>query len=191
MERDPVFARHSSHVGAGGRRPRKPASAQSQDIRVSLTPELGSWAFQYPPIRDVWTGRVPDDTDILVVHGPPALYGDSDGERGPTGVVKVKGDGFLLREIRRVKPKMVVCGHIHGAFGLAVIQHDVTQDIRDGLQMQWEGYDFFGALKQTLRSKITTPRVNHSKESLVVNAAVAPGVFTSEDKPAIAIDFHS
>lgn len=154
------------------------------------TPELGSWAFQYPPIRDVWTGRVPDDTDILVVHGPPALYGDSDGERGPTGEVKMKGDGFLLREIRRVKPKMVVCGHIHGAFGLAVIQHDGTQDIRDGLQMQWEGYDFVGALKQTLRSKITATRVNHSKESLVVNAAVAPGVFTSDDKPAIAIDFY-
>lgn len=30
-----VLARHSSHVGAGGRRSRKPASAQSQDIRVS------------------------------------------------------------------------------------------------------------------------------------------------------------
>lgn len=85
-----------------------------------MTPEFGLWAFQYLSIRDVWTGRIPDDTDILVVHGPPALYGDCDGEKGPDGKIKVKGDGYLLREIQRVIPKMVVCGHIHGAFGVTV-----------------------------------------------------------------------
>ncbi|KAJ5814847.1 hypothetical protein N7474_006624 [Penicillium riverlandense] len=156
-----------------------------------LTPELGLWAFQYPSIRDVWTGRVPDDTDILVVHGPPALYGDCDGEKGPTGQVKVKGDGYLLREIRRLKPKMVVCGHIHGAFGLAVIEHDETQDIMNGLQMRWAGYNLFGALKQTLWSKITSiSNVDRREETLVINAAVAPGAGRAEDKSAIAIDFH-
>ncbi|KAJ5925859.1 hypothetical protein N7454_007369, partial [Penicillium verhagenii] len=62
-----------------------------------LTPEFGLWAFQYPPTRHVWTGRIPDDTDILVVHGPPALYGDNDSEKKPTGQVKVKGDGYLLK----------------------------------------------------------------------------------------------
>ena len=64
-----------------------------------MTPEFGLWAFQYPSIRDVWTGQIPDDTDVLVVHGPPALYGDGDGEKGPDGKIKVKGDGYLLREI--------------------------------------------------------------------------------------------
>lgn len=95
----------------------------------------------------MWTGRVPDDTDILVVHGPPALYGDCDREKGSSGQVKVKGDGYLLREIRRVRPKMVVCGHIHGAFGVAVVRHDGTQEVVDGLRMRWEEYDPVGALR--------------------------------------------
>lgn len=25
------------------------------------TPEFGTWAFQYPAIRDIWTRRIPDD----------------------------------------------------------------------------------------------------------------------------------
>lgn len=156
-----------------------------------LTPEMGFWAFQYLPIRDVWTGRIPDDTDILVVHGPPALYGDFDGEKGPTGVVKLKGDGYLLREIRRVRPKMVICGHIHGAFGLAIIQHNRVQDAIDGLHMRWEGYGLVRALQQTFRNKVTNWRnINSREETLVVNAAVTPGALESEDKNAIAIDFH-
>ncbi|KAL4781938.1 Metallo-dependent phosphatase-like protein [Aspergillus varians] len=155
----------------------------------SLTPEFGHWAFQYPAIRDVWTGKVPDDTDILVVHAPPALYGDCDGEGERSGDVEVKGDGYLLREIRRIQPKMVVCGHIHGAFGAAVIQHDGIQDVMDGLQMRWGGYDLVGALKGVVRRKVTTPRdIDRPKETLVLNAAVAPGALESVGKSAIAVD---
>lgn len=155
-----------------------------------LTPEFGQWAFQYPPIRDVWTGRVPDDTDILVVHGPPALYGDCDGEKGPNGKVKVKGDGYLLREIRRVRPKMVVCGHIHGAYGLAVIQHHGTQDFVNGLGMRWEGYNLLGALERAILSTITGNRDDgRPRETLVVNAAVAPGALSNDRKNAITVDY--
>ena len=155
------------------------------------TPEFGSWAFQYPAIRDVWTGQVPDDTDILVVHGPPALYGDCDGEKGPTGKLKVKGDGYLLREVRRVKPKMVVCGHIHGAFGLAMVEHDGTQDVMDRLQIDWEGNDLVGALKQTLWSNLTQrKRADSPKKTLVVNAAIAPSQSDSEHKSVIVVDLH-
>lgn len=156
-----------------------------------LTPELGRWAFQYPAIRDVWTGQIPEDTDILVAHGPPALYGDWDGETGPSGRVKVKGDGYLLREIRRVKPKMVVCGHIHGAYGLASIEHDGIQDVPNGLRMRWEGYSLFGALKEISRGMMNVKRdVERPKVTLVVNAAVAPGASRSEYESAIAVDFH-
>lgn len=100
------------------------------------TPECGTFAFQYPAIRDIWTKKVPAN-----IHGPPALYGDCDGEiEGQSGRVKVKGDGYLLREIRRMKPRMVVCGHVHGAFGVSVIRHDGVQDWLDGLKMGWDGY---------------------------------------------------
>lgn len=154
------------------------------------TPECGSFAFQYPAIRDVWTGRVLDDTDILVVHGPPALYGDCDGEVGRDGNVKVKGDGYLLREIRRVRPRLVVCGHIHGAYGLSVIRHDGMQDVMDELRMGWDGYGFLGALKEVFWSKITSRSVDVSKDTLVVNAAIARSAQRSEENSAIAIDMY-
>ena len=35
------------------------------------SPDCGSWAFQYPPVRDVWTITIPTKTDILVTHSPP------------------------------------------------------------------------------------------------------------------------
>lgn len=67
------------------------------------TEQFGTWAFHYPPIRDVWTDTVPEDPDVLLVHGPPKGHLDLDG----------KGCPNMLREIRRVKPRLVVFGHIH------------------------------------------------------------------------------
>ncbi|KAJ5782247.1 hypothetical protein N7457_004021 [Penicillium paradoxum] len=169
------------------------AEPQMRKVKIygsPLTPEFGVWAFQYPAIRDVWSGRVPDNTDILVVHGPPALYGDCDGERGADGKVKVKGDGYLLHEIQRTKPKMVVCGHIHGAFGLTIIQHDGIQDLIDGSQIGWKGYDLLGTLKQIVWSRVTTGRdIDCSRETLVVNAAIAPDNKGKEEKLPIIVDF--
>ncbi|KAJ4423382.1 hypothetical protein N0V82_001986 [Gnomoniopsis sp. IMI 355080] len=71
------------------------------------TEQFGTWAFQYPPIRDVWSHTVPDDTDVLLVHGPPKGHLDLEG----------KGCPKLLREIRRVQPRLVVFGHIHAGHG--------------------------------------------------------------------------
>ncbi|KAJ5180001.1 hypothetical protein N7492_003211 [Penicillium capsulatum] len=155
------------------------------------TPELGSWAFQYPAIRDMWTGRVPDDTDILVVHGPPALYGDCDGQTEPTGAAKVKGDGYLLREIRRVKPKMVVCGHIHGAFGTTIIRHDGIQEVENGLHMRWEGYGLSNTLIHSAKVKITGRRASDpGEDTLVVNAAIAPSDLQKETKSPVPVDLY-
>lgn len=69
--------------------------------------QFGTWAFQYPPIRDVWTSTVPDDTDVLLVQGPPKDYLDLEG----------KGCPNLLKEVRRVRPRLVVFGHIHAGHG--------------------------------------------------------------------------
>ncbi|KAF4994792.1 hypothetical protein FDECE_12997 [Fusarium decemcellulare] len=73
-----------------------------------LTEWCGTWAFQYPPIRQVWAGAVPDDTDILLTHGPPKGHLDNKG----------KGCPQLLKEICRVRPRMVVFGHIHVGAGV-------------------------------------------------------------------------
>nr|POF02283.1 putative rhamnogalacturonate lyase c [Quercus suber] len=70
------------------------------------TPRCGNFAFQYDPLHNVWAGRVPADTDILVTHGPPALHLDGG-----------KGCRSLLAELWRARPALVVFGHIHQARG--------------------------------------------------------------------------
>lgn len=174
-----------------------PGSGSETEIRkVNIygspsTPERGTWAFQYPAIRDVWTGRVPADTDILVVHGPPALYGDYDGDKDAVEKGQVKGDGYLLREIRRSKPKLVVCGHIHGAFGTTVIRHDGIQDVADGLHMRWEGYGLIDRLRQSIPSSLHgRARAGAARsETLVVNAAIAPSDSKRDTNKPVAVEF--
>ena len=81
------------------------------------SPEFCGWAWMKPdpdlkPIYD----KIPEGIDILVSHGPPKGYGDwlidpSDGRAEHLGSLE------LLMAINRVKPKVVICGHIHGAHG--------------------------------------------------------------------------
>ena len=152
-----------------------------------MTLEFGCWAFQYPAIHDVWTEMIPDDTDLLVVHGPPALYGDCDGEKGPTGKPKIKGDGYLLREVKRVQPKLVICGHIHGAFGITRIELNGAQDARDAQQICWEGYGSLQMLK-ALWSTVKMHSAQKQRQTLIVNAAFAPSAMSSNDRDAICVD---
>lgn len=78
-----------------------------------LTQQYGNWAIQYPPIRDVWTNKVPAGTNILLTHGPP--YGFLDCNKA--------GNRYLLQEIWRSKPQLVVFGHIHAGRGKEVIKY--------------------------------------------------------------------
>lgn len=78
------------------------------------TPEFGTFAFQYPPIRKVWKDTIPNDIDIILTHGPPKGHLDLQG----------KGCPQLLKEIRQVRPKLVVFGHIHAARGQQALRYD-------------------------------------------------------------------
>jgi predicted phosphohydrolase len=51
--------------------------------------------------------EIPRGTDILLTHGPPAGYRD-----GGTGCES------LLMAIRRIKPRLVVFGHVHSQHGV-------------------------------------------------------------------------
>lgn len=89
---------------------RTPKFANGRKLNIfgsPWTPQYGNFAFQYPPIRDVWTGTVPEDTDVLLTHGPPKGYLDLEG----------KGCPHLTREIARIKPRLAVFGHIHAGHG--------------------------------------------------------------------------
>lgn len=78
-----------------------------------VTPWFYNWAFNKQRGQDIlshWQ-KVPENTDILIVHGPP--YGVLD------IVVNEKHVGCrdLLKTIQQVKPKLVICGHVHESFG--------------------------------------------------------------------------
>ena len=77
-----------------------------------ITPTFGEWSFM--KARDkthfVWD-TIPDDTDILVVHGPPKGVRDLTYNR--ENKLEMCGDKALATAVMRVKPKLVLFGHIH------------------------------------------------------------------------------
>ena len=75
-------------------------------------PWFGDWAFNAP--RDDGEtflaerfAAIPEATDVLVCHGPPLGYGDRAG-----GGRRV-GSSALTDAVDRVRPRLLVCGHIH------------------------------------------------------------------------------
>lgn len=70
------------------------------------------WAFNAPEdeLRSIYS-KV-DKADIIISHGPPYGYGDP-GYKEPH-----VGSKALVELIDRVKPKLVVTGHLHSGYGL-------------------------------------------------------------------------
>jgi Icc-related predicted phosphoesterase len=78
-------------------------------------PWFFDWAFNLyeDDLKTKWA-LIPDDTDILVVHGPPRGFGDGVPERDG---IRRTGSPSLLERISEVRPKLVVYGHIHEGRG--------------------------------------------------------------------------
>ncbi|RME74393.1 MAG: metallophosphoesterase [Planctomycetota bacterium] len=77
------------------------------------TPRFGPWAFQKPAgprMKEVWD-RIPEDTDILITHGPPKGILD----RTFLGIHA--GCERLAQKIERIHVKYHFFGHIHEARG--------------------------------------------------------------------------
>lgn len=70
-----------------------------------------AWNLDEPELAAKWA-LIPAQTDVLLLHGPP--YGVAD--------LTVRGDRTgspsLTRRIDEVRPRLVVCGHIHEGRGL-------------------------------------------------------------------------
>ena len=97
------------------------------------TAQFGTWAFQYPPIRDVFAGTIPAGTDILLTHGPPKLHLDASGG---------KGCEHLLREIWRVHRslRLVAFGHIHAGYGSEILPFDNAQESYEKVLLGGRGF---------------------------------------------------
>lgn len=77
-------------------------------------PEFFNWAFNLPrgeALREKWR-LIPEDTDVLITHGPP--YGILDRVESGDKV----GCVDLMNAIERCKPKLHLFGHIHEQYGV-------------------------------------------------------------------------
>ena len=79
-------------------------------------PEFYSWAFNLPKnslqLAAKWEA-IPDNTDILITHGPAYDTLDTVVGRFWDNL----GCNLLAERIAVVKPKIHVCGHIHSGYG--------------------------------------------------------------------------
>jgi Icc-related predicted phosphoesterase len=80
-------------------------------------PEFHNWAFNLP--RNGWEleqkwNDIPINTDILITHGPAQGYLDTS---GPPWNEPMLGCELLVERIKEIKPKIHLCGHIHGGYG--------------------------------------------------------------------------
>ena len=80
-------------------------------------PEFYNWAFNLPrmgwELGQKWTD-IPENTDILVTHGPPQGHLDTSG--APYNKPNL-GCELLRVRVDEIKPKIHVFGHIHGGYG--------------------------------------------------------------------------
>ncbi len=78
-------------------------------------PEFHNWAFNLPKngweLEQKWND-IPDNTDILITHGPAFGYLDK-----IMGQYDNLGCELLTKRNKTIKPKIHVCGHIHSGYG--------------------------------------------------------------------------
>lgn len=83
-------------------------------------PPFMNWAFNATEeeLFKIW-GKIPDDADVLITHGP--AYGILD---TVAGRYEHLGSTTLSDRINKIKPKIHICGHIHS--GRNIFEKDGT-----------------------------------------------------------------
>jgi len=86
-----------------------------------VQPHFFQWAFQKnrgKELREHWA-QIPDDTDVLITHGPPWSFGDTNAND------KRFGDQDLLDRVLEVNPRLHVYGHAHHGYGVYGNEHTI------------------------------------------------------------------
>ncbi|VUC25428.1 unnamed protein product [Clonostachys rosea] len=139
------------------------------------SPKYGNWAFQYNRQDNIWAGRIPTDTDVLITHTPP---------RGHLDATQL-GCAHLLRELWHVRPRLHIFGHIHAGYGQEWLQFD-------GLQEAYERIILTGGRFSNLMYLLyayACSRFLSPKESrcLLVNPAIIGGLRDEERREPIRV----
>ena len=82
-----------------------------------ITPRFHDWSFMREPGADIerhWA-MIPDDTDVLITHGPPMAILDAVDR--PDGASEHVGCPSLARRVAEVRPALHLFGHIHESRG--------------------------------------------------------------------------
>jgi Icc-related predicted phosphoesterase len=78
----------------------------------------GAFGMSSAADRKKRCAQIPTSTDVLVTHGPPHSILDIEGDSGLHS-----GCRELLNAVMRVRPKLHVFGHVHGAYGIFQTEH--------------------------------------------------------------------
>jgi Icc-related predicted phosphoesterase len=108
------------------------------------TPTFGEWAFMKAreKINRVWD-TIPEDTDVLIVHGPPK--GIRDLSFGRNGELDMCGCSALMKKCYALREtlKLVCFGHIHNMDGIeynqGVSQYSRTKTIFSNAACVYDG----------------------------------------------------
>lgn len=78
-------------------------------------PEFRNWAFNLPrgeKLLEKWQ-MIPEDTDVLITHGPPfGIMDETIHEKGNFGCKDLRNEIF-----NRIRPKVHIFGHFHWKYG--------------------------------------------------------------------------
>ena len=84
------------------------------------SPSRGLWAFGYAPEdADALWEQIPLDSDVVITHTPPKFHCDESPSRGSSGCEA------LRQALWRIRPRLVVCGHVHEARGAETVVWDL------------------------------------------------------------------
>lgn len=139
------------------------------------TPRYGVSAFQYHPDNcQHWEGiftSLSQQPDIIVTHGPPRHHLDRRD-------FHQAGCPYLALEVRRIRPRLSVFGHIHAAYGRESVLFDAAQNTFEDVLTGWAGWG--GVLRLALvvvwakvASLFNRPRSGDL--TTLVNAAIVGG----------------
>lgn len=94
-------------------------------------PEFWNWAFNLSrydgSLAERWR-HIPEDTDVLITHGPPSGVGDL--TKGYDGQGPVHAGCYdLMERVKQLKLKAHVFGHIHPGYGVYRNYHGLTNTV--------------------------------------------------------------
>ncbi|KAG1906354.1 metallophosphoesterase domain-containing protein 1 [Suillus fuscotomentosus] len=147
-----------------------------------FTPQHGNGAFQYPRMGVTGTPShwsvIPNDTDILITHGPPHGHLDLAG----------LGCRALLARIwelgRTHQPVLHVFGHIHGGRGIENMPWDSAQSIWEDIVLKKGGW--FHTMH--LLWAMLWGGQDNGIRTIAVNASVVGGPRDRDIQPPVVID---